>query len=93
MVYLLVFTVTVIVLGCAGFLHGIQCDAAQSTLLISMQFKLLSPIVRSDASYLLRLLAIDSLPARDAPEVRMSQAAGARWALVWIPGDHLVDQI
>ena len=74
-----------------GFLHSIHSNASQSLILVAMQFELRARRPITVIYYLLRLLAANCLSASDSTEERMSQAAGARWSLIWIPRDHLVD--
>ena len=74
-----------------GLLHGIHSNASQSLILVTMQFKLRARRPITVIYYLLRLLAANCLSASDSTKERMSQAAGARWSLIWIPRDHLVD--
>ena len=93
LVYLLVLLL--LLTGC--FFHGVQCDSSQGTFLVPMHFKL-GLLLAIDASSLQSIVAagvliVHSFTAGDTTEVRVSQAAGAGWTLVGVPGDHLVDQI
>lgn len=74
-----------------GLLHSIHSNASQSLILVAMQFELRAQRPIAVIYYLLRLLAANCLSASDSTEKWMSQAAGARWSLIWIPRDHLVD--
>ena len=91
--YLLVLLL--LLTGC--FFHGVQCDSSQGTLFVPMHFKL-GLLLAIDAPPLKSIVAagvliVHSFTAGDTTEVRVSQAAGAGWTLVGVPGDHLVDQI
>ena len=89
--YLLVLLL--LLAGC--FFHGVQCDSSQGALLVPMHFKL-GLLLTIDAPPLQSIVAagvliVHSFAAGDATEVWVSQAAGAGWTLVGVPGDHLVD--